>query len=75
MREAVVVRASKLDVKWLGQERRAVEHLFHMNRLYCILQEEKELGTSPTVAAVDGLSLTQPLVLVGRHGPQRAVHP
>lgn len=46
--EALVQRANMLDAKWLAQDRRAVQQLFRSKRMYCMLQEEQELGASST---------------------------
>lgn len=61
--EALVQRANMLDAKWLAQDRRAVQQLFRSKRMYCMLQEEQELGTSshrPPILPVPRTRLTRP---------------
>lgn len=48
-RAAIMKLAVPLDSKWLRQEACAVQKMFKTQRLYSLLQEEKELGGYTTI--------------------------
>ena len=57
VRNEMIEKAAKLDAKWLAQEKRSVKRLFHLKRLFSMLQEEKDLGTCPSSPHPSQLSL------------------